>query len=247
MRCLEDLNHNAWPGIRSVVVDGWLVRFSDGYSRRGNSVLPLYPGSLPLDERIARCEALLEREGLPPRFRIYPDTEPAELDAELERRGYVQVSVSTLRVLEDLPAGPPGAAEGVRAAHSGQASEAWFGCFKGGRALDARQAAAARAIIARIVPERIFILLEAEDGPAACALVVVEQGWAEISSVVVRPDLRGRGLGRRVMEHAHAEAAARGARRAYLLVLDDNAVAGNLYRSMGYRVAYPSWFREKPS
>jgi ribosomal protein S18 acetylase RimI-like enzyme len=94
-----------------------------------------------------------------------------------------------------------------------------------------------------IEPEWRCVLLEAEDGPAACALVVAEDGWAGISCVVVRAGLRGQGLGRRVMEQAHAQAAAMGARRTYLMVLDDNWVAGHLYESMGYRAAYPTWTR----
>ncbi len=243
VRYLEELNHNAWPGIRTMVMDGWLARFADGYTRRGNSVLPLGPGRLPLGERIARCEDLYAREGLPPCFKMFPQAEPADLDAELERRGYGRAGVGTMRVLDELPAGLPRLPEGVRAAHSGQPSDAWFRCFAGSRGLEARQEAAARAIMAQIVPERRFILLEAEDGPVASALAVVEQGWAGIFNVVVRPNLRGRGLGRCIMEHTHAEAAARGARQAYLLVLDDNAVAGNLYLSMGYRAVHPSWSR----
>ena len=203
------------------------------------------PGRLPLDERIGRCEELYVRQGLPPSFKMWPGTAPADLDAELERRGYGRAGVGTMRVLEELPAGPPWTPPGIRAAHARQPSEAWFRCFAGGRGLAPRQEAAARAFIGRIVPERSFILLEAEDGPAACALVVAEPGWAGVASVAVRPDLRGRGLGRGVMAHAHAEAALLGARRTYLMVLDDNAVAGNQYLSLGYRVAQASWSRVK--
>jgi len=243
VRRLEELNNNGWPGIRWSVADGWLVRFGDGFTRRANSVLPLHPGTLPLDARIARCEALLERAGLPPCFKMFPEAEPAGLDGELERRGYARFGIGTMRVLEALPAAPPPLPAGLRASAPGQPAEDWFACFAQGRGLNPRQVAAARRIMEHIEPEWRCVLLEAEDGPAACALVVAEDGWAGISCVVVRAGLRGQGLGRRVMEQAHAQAAAMGARRTYLMVLDDNWVAGHLYESMGYRAAYPTWTR----
>jgi GNAT superfamily N-acetyltransferase len=245
VRRLEELNHNAWPGLRGSLVDGWLVRFGGGFTRRANSVLPLYPGVLPLEERIGRCEALLERAGLPPCFKMFPHAEPAGLDEELARRGYARVGVGTLRILEQIPADQPRLPEGFQLSASPRPTGDWLACFAGGRNLAPAQVAAAQGIMDHIEPERRCLLVKAEDGPAACALVVAEDGWACISCVGVRADLRGRGLGRRIMELAHAQAAGMGARNTYLMVLDDNPVAGRLYQSMGYRVAYPTWGRVK--
>ncbi len=245
MRILEELNHNAWPGIRWMVVDGWLLRLSDGFSRRGNSVLPLYPGSLPLAARIAQCEELMRREGVEPRFRLFPEAEPEELDGELARRGYARVADSTLRVLDSPAPAPPVLPAGTRSETRGQMGQAWLACFAAGRTLDERQTATTRTILERIVPEHWFIHLETGEGPAACALVVRQDEWAGISSVVVRPEFRGRGLGRAIMELSQAQAVARGARRCWLLVMDDNKLASALYARMGYRIAHPCWAREK--
>jgi N-acetylglutamate synthase len=243
IRRLEELSANAWPGLRSVLVDGWLLRFAEGYSRRANSVLPLYPGTVPLADKIAHCEALARSRGVEAIFKLTAAALPEELDSALEARGYAHVADTSVLVLEALPvsAAPPACGMGMRVTE--ELEEPWFRFYADSGALDERKRAAARAIMEHIVPGRRFLLLEGEDGPAACALTVVEDGWAGVFDVAVRRDLRGRGLGRRIMEWTLAEAAALGAHRSYLQVVQGNAPAEALYARLGYRQAYPYWYR----
>ena len=245
MRLLEEISANACPGLRWALVDGWAVRFADGYTRRANSVLPLYPGRSGLDARIAHCEALMAGEGLAPTFKLFPEAEPSDLDAELARRGYVRQGETCVMVLDRLDGACRDVPAGFRFSVASEVREPWFDLYARNGGLDERKRRAARALMANIVPERRFVLLEGEDGVAGTALAVLEDGWAGIFDVVVRPDLRGRGLGRLLMERTLAEAASGGAERSYLQVLGDNAPAVSLYRSLGYRVAYPYWYRVK--
>jgi hypothetical protein len=39
---IEELSMNAWPSIQTVLLDGWILRMSNGYTKRANSVNPLY-------------------------------------------------------------------------------------------------------------------------------------------------------------------------------------------------------------
>ncbi|HWQ09847.1 MAG TPA: GNAT family N-acetyltransferase [Holophaga sp.] len=246
MRLLEELAANACPGMRWVLVDGWAVRFADGYTRRANSVLPLYPGrACRLDERIARCEALMAREGLAPTFKLFPEAEPPSLDLELERRGYERRAETAVMVLDGIAGKLPASPAGFRFSVAQEVREPWFGLYAENGGLDARRQAAARVLMANIEPEKRFLALEGPDGIAGTALVVIEHGWAGIFDVVVRKDLRGRGLGRLLMQRVLAEAAAEGAERSYLQVMAENTTAVGLYRSLGYRVAYPYWYRVK--
>lgn len=243
MRHLEELAANAWPGLRTVLVDGWVVRFAEGYSRRANSVLPLQVGEGPLEERIGRCEELFRRRGMAPVFKLLPEAQPEGLDGELDRRGYMRQACTSVMVLEVLDRPCPDLPGDVELTITEELTDPWFGVY--GADHEGANLTAARAIMEHIVPERRFVLLAQDGVPAACALAVMEDGWAGIFDVVVRKDLRGRGLGRLVMERTLAVAAELGARRSYLQVMDENRTAVNLYQSMGYRASYPYWYRVK--
>jgi GNAT superfamily N-acetyltransferase len=244
VRQLEEIAANAWPGLRCALVDGWMVRFAQGHTRRANSVLPWSAGGARLEDRIARCEALFRLEGQDSVFKIFPEAQPEDLDAQLADRGYERKASSQVLVLETLAPAPPLPA-GWRVSTSPRLSAGWFQFQTGSSGLDPSQAAVSKAILEAIVPERRFVLLEGSEGLAACALIVLEDGWAGIFDLMVRKEWRGRGLGRATVLAALAEAARAGARRSYLQVLDDNAVALNLYGSLGYRPWYPYWFRVK--
>lgn len=67
------------------------------------------------------------------------------------------------------------------------------------------------------------------------------RGWEagfEIPSlgIAVRPDARGSGVGRALMEHLHGVARARGATRVRLVVYADNVPARRLYEGLGYEL-----------
>src|SRR5215469_9877896 len=55
---VEEACRNAWPALREVLLDGWLLRFSEGLTRRANSANPILPVG-PAD--IAASEALYRR------------------------------------------------------------------------------------------------------------------------------------------------------------------------------------------
>jgi GNAT superfamily N-acetyltransferase len=243
MRQLEELAANAWPGLRCALVDGWIARFANAYTRRANSVLPLAAGNCNLADRITRCEELYQMEGQDPIFKIYPEAQPEDLDAELARRGYARQASSKMMALDALDLGRPAATKGWKVCISPSLTSGWSHFHAVSSGLDPRKAAAAKGILEAIVPERRFLMIEGSDAPAACALIVLENGWAGIFDVMVRKEWRGHGLGRAIMRAALAEAASTGARHSYLQVLDDNPVAVNLYRNIGYRSLYPYWFR----
>jgi len=38
VRLYEELSANAHPALKTIIYDGWILRFSDGYTNRSNSV-----------------------------------------------------------------------------------------------------------------------------------------------------------------------------------------------------------------
>jgi ribosomal-protein-alanine N-acetyltransferase len=75
----------------------------------------------------------------------------------------------------------------------------------------------------------------AAGGPSAGFLlgrVVLDE--AELLTIAVHPDVQGQGIGGALVAGFLAQAAARGARRAFLEVAEDNAAARALYARAGF-------------
>ena len=87
-RRIEEASLNAWPALQQILYDGWVLRLAEGYTKRANSVNPLFAAHLSLPEKVAFCEALYARKGLSSIFRLTPFSSPPDLDAFLARRGY---------------------------------------------------------------------------------------------------------------------------------------------------------------
>src|SRR5260370_16034138 len=77
---------NAFPSLKQAILAGWLLRFSEGLSRRANSANPLQPDHAPPEAVIDAIEALYRRQGLPAIVRV--PSFLAAIDAPLAARGY---------------------------------------------------------------------------------------------------------------------------------------------------------------
>lgn len=103
----------------------------------------------------------------------------------------------------------------------------------------ARQERALRLILADARIGRIYV---ARDGERLLGMVNIQKGVstaegglaAHLEDFVVRPDLRGRGLGTRLIRHAIEESRKEGLLRLILLTDGDNTNAQRLYERMGF-------------
>ena len=87
-RRIEEASMNAWPALQQMLFDGWLLRFTKGYTKRANSVNPLFSSSLNAEEKIELCERLYAEKEQPTIFRLTPFALPPDLDQGLARRHY---------------------------------------------------------------------------------------------------------------------------------------------------------------
>ncbi len=87
-------------------------------------------------------------------------------------------------------------------------------------------------------PDTKYIVLTDGDFPVAtCRLLELGGGAAAIGRVVVLPEYRGHGLGRRVIEEAEAWLCELGCRH---IAIDSRTVAVGFYEKLGYAVADPT-------
>lgn len=86
---------------------------------------------------------------------------------------------------------------------------------------------------------RIFMVQAGDDVVGCVALIPLGNGVYELSKMAVSPRLRGRGVGRRLLEHTIAEARALGATSLFLGSSTKLTNAVHLYESVGFRHVRP--------
>lgn len=218
IRNLEHAAALAWPGVEPQWLDGWLLRYGLGSTRRANSAVPL-------------------------RF-----TSHAELDAVAAwyaARG-VPALISAPDRLFRVPDGVPVDAENLIMAGDLSTASA-----VPGMTLIDRPSDAWRAVNRRDVPDEVLTavvdgevvfgeLASAAVGRAAVTDAPDGTRWAGLSSVHVSEDARRQGLARTLCAGLLDWARERGATRAYVQVVAENAAARTLYESMGFVVHHRS-------
>lgn len=240
IRAVEEASLNAWPSLQQMVYDGWLLRFANGYTRRANSINPIYPGGLDPAEKIAHCEQLYDGRGLKRVFKITPLVQPATLDAILEARGYVREAPTGVQVL---------ALDRLAARASGtvrvweKPSPMWLDNFIQFSNVGEGERPALAGILDHIAMPALFTTLYADSEPVACGLGVVERSFIGLFDIVTSPNARGRGFGTMLLMNLLHQGRARGARMAYLQVMHANKPARRLYAKLGFEEIYSYWYR----
>jgi ribosomal-protein-alanine N-acetyltransferase len=83
-------------------------------------------------------------------------------------------------------------------------------------------------------PDRRYFVVQAGGRVEGYAGLFLGWDVAEVMTIAVAPDWRGRGLGRALMEGILAEAALAGRRRVILEVAEGSEAAVGLYRWLGF-------------
>ena len=112
MKLLEEISLNAWPSHKIELYDGWLIRFSHNYTHRTNSVEQVGASQIPIEEKIAYCEAMYANYHTPAIFKINPLLDPS-FDRLLAEKGYeiqhttevMTMDMNNMRLEEPLSVG----------------------------------------------------------------------------------------------------------------------------------------------
>ncbi len=239
---IEEAGLNAWAPLQQILFDGWVLRFANGYTKRANSINPVYTASLDLDEKIASCEKCYQDRGLPVVFRLTSFGAPPELDAMLAQRGYEQVDVSwAMHVnLNDLNLSR---ASVLRE----ELLDVWLKLYwRLMGEVETPHYDAHRAIL-QTIPSRCAYLSLVEAGQTvSCGLGVLERGYFGMYNLVTSTGHRNKGHGMQLVNGMLAWAKSQGAAHGYLQVMDRNAPARHMYAKAGFRDCYSYWYRVAP-
>jgi ribosomal protein S18 acetylase RimI-like enzyme len=240
IRRFEELSMNAWPALETIVYDGWVLRFANGYTRRANSVNPIYTSSIDLDTKISYCEGIYTQTGLRTIFKLTRDVFPPDLDSVLENRGYEREAETSVQILmlDSLRSEVD-----ERVDISDRVDDAWLDAFFRMSGTDQKHRDTLNAILAGGFQDRCFAHIERSGTIVACGLGVREDTTVGLFEIIVDQRLRGMGLGRLITEGILAWAKKAGAETSYLQVMVENTTALALYEKLGFREEYRYWYR----
>jgi len=225
---------NAWPAPATLVIGDWVLRFASGYSGRANSASALRPEAELTEADFGLIEELYRVDGLPPCIRLTPLVAEATR-AVAQARGYKlrDASFGMIGGLDETMAAPEPDLQ-IEA----RPSQEWIAGVAARQTGPKANAAQLAAIVEKVRLPAAFTTLLIDGEPVGYGMSVAERGMAEIGSVIVDPDHRGKGLGRRLILGLMGWARAQGCSAAYLQVDQSNAVALRLYESLGFRKLY---------
>lgn len=244
---IEEHLFRARPALETRYYDGWVLRFADGFTRRANSVNPLYDGggtTSHTETKIIYCEEAYAAHDLPTIFRLTPVVYPDDLDAQLDAIGYEHQPGALVQTadLTDFTGTPDPDMEIIPTPDA----EWLITCARLNEITGAKRHAFERTLMLT-KPQTAYIALRDLSGAIiALGQGVAGDGYLGMFSIVTAEAHRQQGIGRRLIESLLAWGKTNEAHTAYLQVLPDNTDAIRLYEKIGFHTAYQYWYRQKP-
>lgn len=243
IRTIEEVSFRALPAFETRYLGGWVLRFAGGYSRRANSVNPLYDSDIEgVEDRIVLCERLYFRRSMNVYFKMTPAAFPAGLDAMLDRRGYVRQAPTSVQTLElahfdQTPS--------MTIQTSERLTDGWLADFCRLNQVKPQYHEVVRRILLSVVPSVCYAWLYEKEAAAAVGMAVCDGDYVGCFDIVTDSAYRRQGFASEIMAHLLHWGKTQGAKTAYLQVMRDNEPALQLYGKLGFREAYPYWYRAK--
>lgn len=239
---IEDAALNAWPSLRQMQYDGWLLRFTGGESKRVNSVNVRYDSTLSLAEKIAFCESIYNSQSIPVLFRCPEPFTSSRSSNALSSAGYLEFDMTYVLGREITE--PKSLPSGIEV-HEMDEDE-WIRMRAKLYGKDIKEFEIHAEILQVIVPEKVLVGLFVGDQPVACGMGVVQSSLLGYFSIITGKSNRRNGYGSATMAALTRWGAERGATFGYLQVEGDNLVAQAMYEKLGFSLLYPySYFRRE--
>lgn len=240
---IEELSLNGWPALQTLVYDGWLVRFANGFTKRSNSINPIYQGNdQGVEEKIGRCETIYSQNGLDTVFKITPFVIPSQLDSILAQREYEIIDLTSVQTV-DLSLIEEPRLNNV-SIHN-EINNEWLDVLRILNNLSSAHVEITRNLLSSSYLKKGFFVLYDHLMPVACGFGVIEQNYVGLYDIITDPKFRNQGYGRELILHILKWAKLNGATHGYLQVVKGNSPALRLYEKVGFKEIYTYWYRYK--
>ena len=244
IRFFEKAANDGFKGLEIKQYDGWELRFSEGYTRRANSVSVYEDGELDVDEKITYCENEYRSHDLPCIFKI-TDADK-ELADKLLKRGYFITAPTDLMILKLDEYQSDNPEEVLKNVIFSTEPDAWYEPyfeFEGPK--DAKNQELCKRINNSVTLDKLFVKVIHDGSTAAVASTATNEGYSLLHNVVVNESLRGIGLGEKLCKATIEKSKELGAKYSYLQVMQKNKTALNLYQKIGFVKLYEYCYLKK--
>ncbi len=244
IKFLEEIGANGHVALNILQYDGWILRFSNGYTRRANSISVIYPSQLAPEEKVPVCEEYYKRQGLSCLFKV--TEEDVKLNKFLEARGYTQEAATSLMTvnLEDVDFESKNPAVAIFFKTPKKEWLVPYFTFEG--ITNPKDQETFRKMLSKVLAETLYCAIVANGKIVACASVAIEREYALLQNVVVSPKHRTKGYGKYLCKKLLEKAKELGAKEAYLQVVQTNKAANCLYEDLGFKKEYEYWYMREP-
>ncbi len=227
---VERVCYYAWPALRQERWGDWVFRFSNGLTKRANSVNPWQAPQGDLTAMLMAARTAFARERLPLIVRL-PSFANADIEQQLAAHGFTSEG-ETLTFHSELPQMPMRRDPDVTI--QSHPDEAWLRRLWTLKGFDEESCRTHRAILGKIADPAAFMGLRIAGDIVALGFVVIHDNLLCIESLITDPDQRGKGHGRRLLGAMLAWGISQGVEGACLQVVAENDAAIRLYRGMGF-------------
>ena len=237
----ENLSFNTHPAIVTEEYDGWFIRYSNGYTKRANSVSAIDASTIDIDEKIKYCEEYYRAKDLPCVFKITDDEK--DFAKHLFELGYQEVTPTDLMTMplegRSFNTSDCTISEGP--------TDEWFDSYFGMAGYSKQiYIDTATTMMKNIKLPSYYCIVKENGKPVSVASAVIENGYMCLLNVYTDKEQRLKGYARRACENILDQTVKSGlAHTAYLQVLQNNGPANHIYESLGYKKLYAYRYLEK--
>ncbi|MCT4633439.1 MAG: GNAT family N-acetyltransferase [Firmicutes bacterium] len=244
VRRIEEMTLNAWPALYQKLYDGWVIRYSDGFTKRCNSVIAMYGGTKTFEEKVAFCENYYKERNIRTMFRINEHVSDKYLDDYLEKRGYEKKHINSVLTLdidesEYLQREKNIVVDTISDDH-------WSDFMAKNFHLNEKETEIMYRMLSNVGEKAKYFSLKDNNGEIISAAVgIIEDDFFGIYNLVVDEKQREKGFGKTMMEGILDYGRLKNLDKAYLQVSMSNTKAYEFYMNMGFKEEYNYWYRCK--
>ncbi|MGC9366579.1 MAG: GNAT family N-acetyltransferase [bacterium] len=242
IRSVEQLSFNAQPCFLTIHYDGWILRIADGYTRRANSINPIYYSSLPLAQKIEWCEKIFSQLKQKTAFKITNHVCPPHLDQFLEERKYSTDALTSVQLC-DLDKIKLQFFKDIK--WKEKSDDDFLVSYAQLNHISTEKLAAVARMHRLISFPKIYAYKLVKEEVIACGLGVGERDYLGIFGVAVKPEFQGNGWGWKIMNSLLSWGKSNSCKYSYLQVFANNHPALRLYQKLNYHEQYKYWYRCK--